>query len=130
MVARAGLVLLGGDTLSPAGLVHKVGTLGLALAARRHGAAVYALVGREKWLPAPVRGALDDGGPPGELLPGAPPGLAIANPYFDLTPLDLIDGIVGPTRRRPAAEAGRLAERVVVHPALRDLVETPRTIGC
>ena len=131
MVARARLVLLGGDTLAPAGLVHKVGTFGLALAARHCGAEVHALVGREKWLPAPLLGALDDGGPPEELLAGRLAGLAVANPYFDLTPLRLLDGIVGPTTTWTAATVGRRAGRVVVYLTLRDLLEAPSAVtGC
>ena len=121
--AQADLVLLGGDTLSPSGLIHKIGTLGLALAARHHGVPVYALCGREKRLPAPLRGALADGGPPEELLADAPPGLAVTNPYFDLTSLDLIKGVVGPTAILPGADAGRRARRVAVHPSLGDLLD-------
>jgi translation initiation factor eIF-2B subunit delta len=123
-VGRARLVLLGGDTLSPAGLVHKVGTLGLALAARHGGALVYALCGREKWLPAPLRGALGDGGPPEEILSGRPSRLAVANPYFDRTPLELVDGVVDSRSILPAAVAARLARRIRVHPALRDLLDS------
>jgi translation initiation factor 2B subunit (eIF-2B alpha/beta/delta family) len=131
LVAEAGAVLLGCDTLTPAGLVHKVGTLGLALAARRFGVPVYALTGPEKLLPRPVRGALADGGPPDEPFAtspagsstGARPDLTVANPYFDLTPLDLLTGVVLPDVVLDPAEAGRRAAGRKVHPALADLLE-------
>jgi translation initiation factor 2B subunit (eIF-2B alpha/beta/delta family) len=123
MAGRADLVLLGGDTLAPAGLIHKVGTLGLVLAAGQRGVPVYALCGSEKWLPAPLRGALDDGGPAVEIWPDPAPGVTVGNPYFDQTPLALLAGLVGPTRLYGPAEAARLARRVRLHPALRDLLD-------
>jgi translation initiation factor 2B subunit (eIF-2B alpha/beta/delta family) len=125
VVAHASLVLLGGDTLAPAGLVHKVGTLGLALAARRPGIRVYALCGEEKWLPALLRGALDDGGPPQELVPDPAAGLSVENPYFDLTPLELLDGIVGSDGVVDPSEAGRRAEAITIHEQLRGLLDVP-----
>jgi len=130
LVQDVGAVLLGCDTLATGGLVHKVGTLGLALAARRFGVPVYALTGPEKLLPALVRGALGDGGPPDEPFalgsPGAAagvqPGLTVANPYFDLTPLDLLAGVVLPDGLLAPSEAGRRAADRAVHPALADLL--------
>jgi translation initiation factor 2B subunit (eIF-2B alpha/beta/delta family) len=123
VVQEADLVLVGGDSLAPVGLVHKVGTFGLALAAQWAGVPVYALVGPEKLLPAVPPAALADGGAPAELLPpgfasDVPPSLGVRVPYFDLTPLDLLtgvalpDGIVGP------AEAARRALAVRLHPRL------------
>jgi translation initiation factor 2B subunit (eIF-2B alpha/beta/delta family) len=123
-VAGVDAVLLGCDTLAPSGLIHKVGTLGLALAARRFGVPVYALTGPEKLLPAPVRGALDDGGPPDEVLEGGcvGAGVTVANRFFDLTPLDLLTGVVLPAGVVDGAEAGRQAAGRRVHPALADLL--------
>jgi translation initiation factor 2B subunit (eIF-2B alpha/beta/delta family) len=123
IVGGARLVLIGGDTLAPEGLVHKAGTFGLALAARRAGVPVYALVGPEKLLPAVPPGALADGGGPEELLPAAlladaPPGLRVVAPYFDLSPLELLTGVVTPDGVVEPAEAARQAAAVRLHPAL------------
>jgi translation initiation factor eIF-2B subunit delta len=123
LVAEASAVLLGCDTLAPGGLVHKIGTFGLALAARQFGVPVYALAGPEKLLPALVRGALADGGPPEEIVWARPPALAVSNRYFDLTPLDLLTGVVPPDGILDPAEAGRRAAARPVHPALADLLE-------
>ena len=123
VVARAQLVLVGADTLSPSGVIHKMGTLGLALAARHYGVPIHALCGQEKWLPAPLLGALADAGPPGELLPDSAPGLEADNRYFDQTPLELIDGVVGPRHIYPGAAVAALTRRVAIHPALADLLE-------
>jgi translation initiation factor 2B subunit (eIF-2B alpha/beta/delta family) len=123
LVGDTDLVLIGGDTLSPQGLVHKVGTFGLALAARRADVPVYALVGPEKLLPTLPLASLADGGEPGEvataqILADAPPCLHVHNPYFDRTPLELLTGIVMPAVVASPAEAARLAAMVRLHPAL------------
>jgi translation initiation factor 2B subunit (eIF-2B alpha/beta/delta family) len=125
LVVAADLVMIGGDTLAPDGLVHKVGTFGVALAASRVGVPVYALIGPEKLLPSVSAGALTDGGEPAELLPpdllaAVPTGLEIRVPYFDLTPLDLLTGLVMPDGIVVPSEAARLAAAVRLHPALAD----------
>jgi len=122
LVAEASMVLVGGDTLAPEGLLHKAGTYGLTLAARRAGVPVYALVGPEKLLPSLPEGALDDSGAPGELvaddfLAGAAPGLEIRVPYFDLTPLALLTGVVMPDGIVRPDDAARLAASVRPYPA-------------
>jgi translation initiation factor 2B subunit (eIF-2B alpha/beta/delta family) len=123
-VERARVVLLGADTLAPTGLVHKVGTLSLVLAARHFGAFVYTLCGDEKLMPAPLRGALSDGGPPEQVVATAPPGVSVVNPFFDLTPLPLLDAVVGASGIRTPAAAAGAARRVTVHPALIDLLDS------
>jgi len=102
--------------------VHKIGTLGLAVSAHHHGIPVYALAGPEKLLPSLVRGALADGGRPDEILDTQPAGLAVVNRYFDLTPLDLLAGVVLPEGPLRAAEIRRCTAAVRVHPALADLL--------
>ncbi|MCC6178077.1 MAG: hypothetical protein IT305_22470 [Chloroflexi bacterium] len=123
-VAGADLVLLGGDTLAPDGLVHKIGTLGLALAARQHGVATYALCGSEKWLPSRLVGALTEGGRPSEVVTDPPAGLAVATAYFDCTSLDLLSGVVGAAGILTFADVRRQTGDVRVHPRLASLLET------
>jgi len=93
-LAAAQVVLVGADTVAPAGLVHKLGTLGLAIAARHEGVPVYALAGASKLLPRLVAGALTQRRPASELARGARRNLRVANYYYDLTPLALLDGVV------------------------------------
>jgi translation initiation factor 2B subunit (eIF-2B alpha/beta/delta family) len=93
-LATTSLVLVGADTLAPAGLVHKIGTLGLALTARDRGVPVYTVAGSEKLLPALVGGALTQHRPASEVLRRAPRGVLVANYYYDLTPLSLLAGAV------------------------------------
>ncbi len=79
--SEASLILVGADSVSPEGVVNKIGTTALALAARDNGKTLYALCGTEKFLPFP--------------------GNAVPLPeYFDRTPLDQFSGVV--------AECGKL----------------------
>ncbi|MDH7570151.1 MAG: initiation factor 2B, partial [Armatimonadota bacterium] len=119
-------VLLGADTVGTAGVVHKVGTLGLVLAARQYGVPVYVLTTGEKLLPEACGAAppipVRDGR---EVLDPPAPGVTAFNVYFDLTPLQWLSGIF--------TEEGLLAppslpprlRSLPVHPALRGLWQEP-----
>jgi methylthioribose-1-phosphate isomerase len=117
------VVLLGADTIAPAGLVHKLGTLGLALAARHAGVPVYALAGPEKLLPGLVVGALDQRRPAGELLRRSPRALRVANYYFDLTPLALMTGIITEAGVLDSAAAATAAAEVQLDAPQPDLLQ-------
>ncbi len=98
VVAGVDLVLVGADAVLPSGaVVNKTGTRGAAMAARQQGIPFYAAAARDK-----VR--LDEAfvteqGPPAELY-GGPAPVAVENPTFDLTPPELVSGII--------TEVGRL----------------------
>jgi methylthioribose-1-phosphate isomerase len=121
LATEADLMLVGGDTFSPAGLVHKLGTLGLALAAGQRRLPVYALLGSFKVLPAPVRGWQQDGGPAAELALQTSPAVEIWNRYYDLTAFDLLSGVVTEQGLITPPEAAALAPPI--HPCLSDLLE-------
>ena len=121
LAGEANLVLVGGDTLSPAGLAHKLGTLGLARTARPRDVPVYALLGTLKVLPAPVRGWQQDGGPATELALQTSPAVEIWNRYYDLTPLDLLAGVITEQGLIRPPEAAALAPPI--HPWLSELLE-------
>jgi len=119
-VSEADVVLLGADALAPAGVVNKIGSAGLATAARAKGKSVIVLAGRDKVWPA----ALSDAPPivdrdPAEVWPDAPPGVTVINRYFDLTPWSAVtrvvteDGVLTPEEVRALAMSSR------VHPSLR-----------
>ncbi len=117
-VADVQVVLVGADTVAPAGLVHKLGTLGLALAARHHGVPVYALAGATKLLPGLVAGALTQRRPAGEIARGTHRNLRVENYYYDLTPLALLDGIVMGRDLELPARVAASAAAVRLHPLL------------
>lgn len=89
------MVLVGADSVAPAGLTNKAGTAALAMVARQCTVPLYALAGSEKFLPAayPVRRVIGEK-PAGEILARRPRGLRIINRYFDITPLPEFRAVV------------------------------------
>jgi translation initiation factor 2B subunit (eIF-2B alpha/beta/delta family) len=94
-LVEAELVVFGGDSLGPMGLVNKVGTRALAAVARDHGVPIYILCGSDKWVPAAWESRIHilehD---PEEVLADPPHGLEVHNPYFDRTPLKWLTAVV------------------------------------
>lgn len=110
-------LLIGADALSADGVVNKVGTFGMALAARSVGVPVYCLAGSEKCLPCGARYSIVEELP--DEVVDAEPNLKGFNLYRDQTPLDLVtrffteDGVFSPAEMRERLRARTL------HPALR-----------
>ncbi len=105
LVGDMDAVLVGGDTVAPGGLINKAGTAALALAARACRVPVYAVCPSEKLLPRlprtrrPARqrrgfAVPDRAQPPEEVHAAALPGVAVANYYFDRTPLHYLTAVV------------------------------------
>ena len=88
------LVLVGADHLTATGLVNKIGTYGLALAAQASKTPIYALCGSEKFLPNRYTLPEQASWPDAQVWSRAPEGVAIENHYFDHTPLTMVNGIV------------------------------------
>lgn len=93
-MSEVDLVMVGVDTLSRQGLVNKMGTHALALAARAEGTPLYALCGTEKFLPSDSPHPEVESKDPREVWEGYPEGVTVLNYYFDLTPLELVSGVV------------------------------------
>jgi translation initiation factor 2B subunit (eIF-2B alpha/beta/delta family) len=85
------VVMVGADAVTPQGVVNKIGTYALALAARERNVPFYVLAGTEKFLPLPLRIEERD---PKEVFQEAIPRSRVENRYFDCTPLDLITAVV------------------------------------
>ena len=116
---RAQLAVVGADSLSARGLVNKVGTYGLALAARAHEVPFYALCGTEKFLPSVRLPHLRiEERDPREVLPQASANVRAINIYFDRTPLDLLTGVVTERGLLSPQEVVRALEAIRVHPGL------------
>lgn len=95
LLGEIDLLLTGGDALTPLGLVNKVGTYGLALAAKAHGVPFYALCGTDKILTEELGQRLRiEPKEPGEVLPQPHPGVEVINRYFDITPVELLAGVI------------------------------------
>lgn len=119
MVGGIEVVLVGADSLSTEGLVNKIGTYPLALAARAHQVPLYALCGTEKFLPLGY--TLPEEGPkdPQEVWPDHPQRVEVVNRYFDLTPLEYLTGIVAEEGILNPTEVGEIINKRRLHPWLR-----------
>ncbi len=92
-VSQCDAVLVGGDALAPEGLVNKIGTYPLALAAREAKVPFVALIGTQKFLCHFDSGWIREHDPR-ELVPNAKGNTPVCNRYFDLTPLALLTKVV------------------------------------
>ena len=93
-IGKATCVVLGADSLRADGsLVNKVGSYPLALVAHEAGKPVYALCETLK-IAAPDFPLVLEEKDPAELLPDPLAGFHARNPYFDVTPAQLIAGYV------------------------------------
>jgi translation initiation factor eIF-2B subunit delta len=105
MVGECDLVMVGADAITPDGVVNKIGTYGLALVARDKSIPFYVLAGTEKFLPPPFSQALRiEKRDPKEITKEAMPNVNVENLYFDVTPLDLITGVVTQEGMLPEGE--------------------------
>lgn len=88
-VQRADAVLVGADAVGLDGLVNKLGSLGLALAAFYCSKPVFAVFDMNKLLPPDSEVEIERRDP-GELARLESDAIEVVNVYFDLTPLDLL----------------------------------------
>jgi translation initiation factor 2B subunit (eIF-2B alpha/beta/delta family) len=99
LIEKANWVFLGADTVGIRGLVNKAGSLAMATESHRHGIPCYTLCSTLKFSPLPKPTPL--------------------SPYFDLTPLELLAGIITEEGTiSPQAAKGRISA-LNVHPILR-----------
>lgn len=93
LVADADLVLLGADSVGDRGVVNKIGSLGVARAARGRGIAVHVAADETKILPPGFPQSLTDDRPAAEVW-DAPRGVRVWNRYFEAVPLDAVTSLV------------------------------------
>jgi translation initiation factor 2B subunit (eIF-2B alpha/beta/delta family) len=110
-------LLIGADAITSEGVVNKVGTLGMALAAKQLGLPVYCLAGTEKFLPQGAPFEIEEKDPT-EIVPTESL-MHGFNVYFDQTPLELITRFFTEDGPLTAEDVrGKLGERVL-HGALQ-----------
>ena len=99
------------------GVVNKIGSFALALAAREHSVPVYALADRRKFLPAATPALKILEMPPEEVWDAPPKSVTPRNVYFEVVPLELVRGVVVEDEVLGATEAATLArERPLPEP--------------
>jgi translation initiation factor 2B subunit (eIF-2B alpha/beta/delta family) len=94
LAAGASQVWLGADAVTDRGVLNKIGSYALALAARERSIPVYVLAERRKFLPAPTRALKIREMPREEVWEETPAGVQARNVYFELIPAELIRGVV------------------------------------
>jgi translation initiation factor eIF-2B subunit delta len=93
---QAQIVLTGADSITAQGIVNKVGTTSLVLAARHVGIPCYVIADRYKWFPAAASTPeVAEPKPEAEVWPDPPNGVRIWNAYFECIPMALISGVIG-----------------------------------
>jgi len=93
LLSRADLVLLGADSIGDRGVVNKIGSLGVALAARRRQIPVHVAADETKILPRGFpQHVVDDR--PSEEVWVAPRGVSVWNRYFEVLPLEIVTSVV------------------------------------
>jgi translation initiation factor eIF-2B subunit delta len=111
LIGECDVVIVGADAVTPEGVVNKIGTYALALAAREQKIPFYVLAGTEKFLPPPFSQALRiEEKDPKEVTQEAIPHSRVQNRYFDITPLDLITGVVTQEGVIPGKEVQTILE--------------------
>lgn len=94
IIREVQLVLVGGDAVSPQGLINKIGTYSLAVVAHSLNVPLYALCDTTKFLPTGYPLASEVERDPREVLRVPLQGVKALNYYFDSTPLALLTGLV------------------------------------
>jgi translation initiation factor 2B subunit (eIF-2B alpha/beta/delta family) len=109
LLSQASMVWIGADAVTERGVINKIGSYAIALAAREHSVPVYAVASRRKFLPASTGALRILEMPPSEIWDSAPPGVQARNVYFELVPLELLRGVVVEDAALGATEAAQLA---------------------
>ncbi len=112
------LILVGGDAVTPEGLVNKIGTYGLAIAAREFTIPLYAVCDTTKFLPADYSLPEERERNPNEVLATPLQGISAMNYYFDQTPLHYLTGIVTEKGILSIEQTKERFANLHVHPAL------------
>jgi len=120
-VAQADLLFLGVDSLTPEGVLGKIGIAGLSLAARQAGLPVYALADRTKLWPVALGSPFIRQRPPEEVWPDPPGGVRVSNRYFDVADWANVEGVVSEDGVLTAAEARKEGQAIPVHAELAAL---------
>jgi translation initiation factor 2B subunit (eIF-2B alpha/beta/delta family) len=94
LVPAARMVWIGADAVTDRGVVNKIGSFALALAAREHSIPVYAIATRRKFLPSGTAALKILEMPAEEVWKDPPSGVRPRNVYFELVPLELFRGVV------------------------------------
>lgn len=111
-------IIVGADSVSLGGITNKIGTVGLALAARSFNKSMYCLCSTHKFLPGNPNLRPQALRPASEIAPGSSPNVTLVNYYFDQTPLDAFTSIVTEKEILTADQVNEWLYNRPVHPLL------------
>ncbi len=94
VVPRIDIVMVGGDTISSEGVVNKMGTMNLALACNFYKVRMYSLCQTSKVLPSTRVLRAQISREPDEVYTPTSKRVDVINLYFDITPLDMLTGVI------------------------------------
>jgi translation initiation factor eIF-2B subunit delta len=117
---EATVFLIGADSLMAAGLVNKLGTAPLARAAYALEIPIIVVCTMDKLLPNDyvVTHSLRNGDPD-EIMPVSSDNITVLNPYFDVTPLDLLTAVITEKGVLWEPELTDALSRIKTYPGLR-----------
>ncbi|MBL8197053.1 MAG: hypothetical protein JNM06_24900, partial [Blastocatellia bacterium] len=88
------VVIFGADAITTEGIVNKIGTMLIALAARHFNKPCYVLADSTKFLPSSYRLMTEEIHKQAEIWPDSPLEIIVFNRYFETIPLDFFTGVV------------------------------------
>ena len=118
MMEEADLFLVGADGIGTFGLVHKMGTWPMALAARKQGVKFAVLTLSRKFWPAEVK-RVEEPPKEGDEIVSQKGCFEICNRYFDRTPLEESDVVITERGVWTMEEALKICEEKAMHPLLK-----------
>jgi translation initiation factor 2B subunit (eIF-2B alpha/beta/delta family) len=117
----ADMIMIGADKITPENLVNKIGTKMIALAARERGLPIYAICDTSKFIAVDYfAGVIRDQRNASELWPDPPEGVAVANSYFEPTPLAYFTGVITERGALSNSETSACAREANIDPVLVD----------
>ncbi len=91
---RSNIVIFGADAVTTEGVVNKIGTMLIALAARHFNKPCYVLADSTKFLPSSYRLMTEEIHDQEEIWPKSPSEIIVFNRYFETIPLEFFSGVV------------------------------------
>ncbi len=120
------LVLVGADSLTDTGVINKIGTAGIAVCAKYIGVNSFVVADRSKIWPAELGTAPLPKQEVTEIWERVPRGVNIDNKYFELTPWELLAGVITERGETTAAEIAQESRSLEVSDAIKAIIDTLR----
>jgi methylthioribose-1-phosphate isomerase len=124
MLPEVDIIVIGADRLEPGGVVNKIGSFMIALAAREYSVPVYSVCDSTKFVSAWPSNIAENRSRE-ELWPEAPSGVDVLNRYFEFVAFGLLRGVITEDGTLSAEAAGQRAEGQRLHPLAFDALASP-----